>query len=52
MNKPIDWKQQFHEVKTIGPEPAMNPDGFWKKRETRELKLQGEKEDKSGKHDK
>jgi hypothetical protein len=43
-NEPRDWKQQFREVKTIGPEPAMNREGFWKKPEPPKIKFQGEKE--------
>lgn len=46
MNTPKDWKQQFYEVKTIGPEPTMNREGFWKKPATPKVKFQGEKEEK------
>lgn len=44
MEKPRDWKQQFLEVKTIGPEPAMSREGFWKKPEDPKIKAQSEKE--------
>lgn len=44
MNKTRDWKQQFHEVRIIGPEPAMNREGFWKKREPPKIKIEEEKE--------
>lgn len=43
MDKPRDWKQQFLEVKTIGPEPAMSRDGFWKKPEPPKIKAQSER---------
>ena len=46
MNPPKDWKHQFHQVKVIGPEPALNQEGFWKKPATPKVKFQGEKEDK------
>jgi hypothetical protein len=44
MDKVPDWKQQFLEVKTIGPEPSLNKEGFWKKHKHPELKIQGEKD--------
>jgi hypothetical protein len=25
------WKRQFFETKTIGPEPPINTEGFWRK---------------------
>jgi len=44
MNRPKDWTQQFHEVRTIGPEPALNREGFWKKPESPKIKAVSEKE--------
>lgn len=41
-NVPRDWKQQFFEVKTIGPEPQITQGGFWKKYEPKEIKIQEE----------
>lgn len=33
-----DWKQQFMEVKTIGPEPKMLPPGaYWKQHKIVEI---------------
>jgi hypothetical protein len=46
-----DWKQQFHEVRTIGPEPELNKEGFWKKPATPKVKFQGEKEEKRDRAD-
>ena len=51
MEKPKDWKQQFHEVKVIGPEPPMNTEGFWKKPLTPKVKFSGEKEERSARTD-
>lgn len=51
MNPPKDWKHQFHEVKVIGPEPALNTEGFWKKPLTPKVKFVGEKEEKSANPD-
>lgn len=47
MNAPRDWKQQLLEPRIIGPEPPMNPDGFWKKPKPAKLKFEGEKEDRA-----
>lgn len=34
------WMNKFHEVKKIADEPALNKEGFWKKREHKEPKIE------------
>ena len=34
------WTQKFHDCKKIAEEPALNREGFWKKREHKELKIE------------
>ena len=41
-----DWKQQFHEVKIIGPEPDLNREGFWKKPDPPMVKFMDKKDAK------
>jgi len=40
MKKFTRWTEKFHDCKKIGEEPAMNREGFWKKKEYKELKIE------------
>ncbi len=34
------WTKQFFECKKIAEEPALNREGFWKKKEHKEFKIE------------
>ena len=40
MKKFKRWTEKFHDCKKIAEEPAMNREGFWKKKEHKEPKIE------------